>query len=297
MERLRLLLPGLLLPLGLSACTGLIFQPESAHRLDPADYGVIYQDVHFEASDGTRLHGWFIPATTADKRGTVVHAHGNAQNISTHVASVAWLREHGYNIFAFDYRGYGHSAGTPSLAGIHRDTRAALAAADRADDMPRARLILLGQSMGGATAVTTLAALAPEEQPGALVVDSAPRGYRRIAREKLASAWLTWPLQIPLSLLISAEFAAIEAAPELPAIPKLFIGNSRDRTVPFHHTRALHSAAAPPSDCWQLAIPGHIATFAHPTLRRHLLGWLAANVPPVESPNHVAASSCQPRLQ
>lgn len=280
MSRARLVLSGLFLPFVLVACTRLIFQPESRHRIDPADHGVAYEDIQFEASDGTRLHAWFIPATTAQARGTIVHAHGNAQNISTHVASVAWLREHGYNVFAFDYRGYGRSGGTPSLSGIHRDTRAALAAADRVDDLVRGRLVLLGQSMGGATAVTTLATLAPDEQPGALVVDSAPLGYRRIAVEKLAATWLTWPFQIPLSWLISADFAAIEAAPELPPIPKLFIGSTRDRTVPFHHTRELHAAAPPPADRWKLAIRGHIGTFANPELRRRFLAWLATNLPP-----------------
>jgi len=266
---------GLLVPLLLCGCTGLVFQPETGQRIDLADHGIAYRDIHFRASDGVRLHAWYIPATTL-ARGTIVFAHGNAGNLGTHVANVAWLRERGYNLFAFDYRGYGLSSGTPTMAGVHRDTVAALRMADRLDDLPRRRLVLFGQSLGGAIATVVAARIPRDEDPGALVVDSAPSSYRTVAREALAGWWLTWPLQLPLSWLVTGDYAAIDAAPRLPPIPKLFIGNRRDRTIAAHHARRLQAAATPPAACWLVDVPGHGATFLDPVLRERFVAWLDA---------------------
>ena len=27
----------------------------------PADYGIAFEDVYFETTDGMRLHGWYVP--------------------------------------------------------------------------------------------------------------------------------------------------------------------------------------------------------------------------------------------
>ena len=265
--------------LQLAGCTGTIFQPEAGHRLDPADHGIDYRDLRFRASDGTRLHGWYLPAA-GPARGTVVFAHGNAENVSTHLASVAWLQPRGYNVFAFDYRGYGRSAGAPTMVGVHRDTVAALRAADRVDDLPRERLVLFGQSLGGAVATVVAARLPAAELPGALVVDSAPSDYRAVAREKLAAWWLTWPLQVPLSWLVTDDYSALEAAAALPPIPKLFIGNRRDHTIPAHHAQRLHDAATPPKDGWLIEVPGHIGTFRSRALRDRFVAWLDTALAP-----------------
>jgi hypothetical protein len=45
-------------------------------------------DVWFHADDGTRLHGWWLPAVGAAK-GTVVYCHGNNANITRHAHFVA----------------------------------------------------------------------------------------------------------------------------------------------------------------------------------------------------------------
>ncbi len=73
----------------LPGCTGLFFHPETEHVITPATLGLEYSDVFFD-NNGLKLHAWFLKARKKPK-GTVLFLHGNAENISTHIASVYWL--------------------------------------------------------------------------------------------------------------------------------------------------------------------------------------------------------------
>ena len=263
-----LLLPWLALPGG---CTGMMFNPVSGPPLSAGDASAPHRTVRFEAADGVALAGWFLPADGAN--GTVVFVDG-AENVRRHVDHVDWLPDAGYNVLLFNYRGYGASGGRPSMAGFHRDLRAAIRTADRLDDLPRRRLVVFGQSLGGAVATVTLADGDRGTGLGALVVDSAPRDYRLIVRETLARNWYTWPVHVPLSWLITDEFAADEAAGRLPAIPKLWIANDGDRTVGAHHTVELHERAPEPSALWRIEPRAHMATLDDGAARSAFARWL-----------------------
>lgn len=105
---------------GLGACASVLFYPSTLQVLTPAQFGVSYQDVYLHTLDDVRLHGWFL-SSAGEAKATVFFLHGNAENISTHVRSVAWLPREGYQVFLVDYRGYGLSSGTPSLPEVFED--------------------------------------------------------------------------------------------------------------------------------------------------------------------------------
>ena len=109
-----------------TGCTNAIFQPHKKHYLDPADHDVTYEDVFFNSSNNIRLHGWWLPAEDKNAKATVLFLHGNAGNISTHIANTYWMTKRGFNVFLFDYRGYGYSGGQPDLGGIMDDILSAL---------------------------------------------------------------------------------------------------------------------------------------------------------------------------
>ena len=97
---------------GCTATTALLFYPQDHHVRTPHDLALDYQDVWLTAADGTRLHAWWLPAVGGNsKTPTVLHLHGNAENISTHIQSVAWLPLEGVNVLMLDYRGFGLSVG------------------------------------------------------------------------------------------------------------------------------------------------------------------------------------------
>src|SRR5512134_443700 len=122
----KIFIPFLLILLLCEGCTHLIFSPRQ-REFFPIPYARHYgpQDVYFKTPDGLKLHGWFLKAQ-GEPEGTILVLHGNAENLSTHVNGVLWLVDEGYNIFIFDYRGYGRSEGTPTIAGVHVDAEAAL---------------------------------------------------------------------------------------------------------------------------------------------------------------------------
>ena len=93
----------LLLSLLLAGCSKLFFYPMSPWVQNPENQGLQYEDIVLIHPRGMRIHGWWLPAADdAPARGTVYFLHGNAQNISTHLANVQWLPARGYNVFLLD---------------------------------------------------------------------------------------------------------------------------------------------------------------------------------------------------
>jgi uncharacterized protein len=250
--------------LGLSGCSGLLFQPQAELLPTPERLHLAYENVRFASGDGTPLHGWLLPAEgPGPAKGTVVFMHGNAENISTHIGSVFWLPARGFNVFLFDYRGFGRSGGKPDLKGANEDAAAAIREARVLPGVDPDRLVVFGQSIGGAIAVYAVATGA-REGVRLVVAESTFASYRRIAREKLGGSWLTWAFQWPLSLLIPERYSPGPVAARIAPIPLLVIHGDADPVVPLHHGRALFDAAAEPKRMW--VVPGgrHIEAFGLP---------------------------------
>ncbi len=214
----------------------------------PRACGLTFESVHFCSDADVRLHGWFFPAT-ATARGTIVHAHGNAGNISAHFPYVAWLPERGWNVLCFDYRGYGQSQGRPTRAGTLADVRAAIEYVRTRTDVDPDRVVLFGQSIGGT--LSLVAAVGRDDLRG-LVIDGAFAAYRREAREVLRRSVL-WAVAGPVSAcLVSDDASPIEIADRLPAIPKLFICGTADRIVHPRHSIDLFEAAPEPKQLYTI---------------------------------------------
>lgn len=109
-----------LLLLSSGCASRFLYYPDHRVYQTPQRKGLRCEEVNFVSHDGTALTGWFVPAT-GKAIGTVIHFHGNAQNMTAHFSFVDWLPEEGFNVFTFDYRGYGRSAGAPERQGVFDD--------------------------------------------------------------------------------------------------------------------------------------------------------------------------------
>lgn len=221
----------------------LFYYPSRERWYSPQEFGLRHEDVVIPTRDGLTLAGWFLPAT-GRARGTIVHFHGNAANISNHVAVVCWLPQAGYNVLMFDYRGYGASQGRVSRAGTIQDGHAAVDYALTRSDVDPRRVAAFGQSLGGAVA-TVVAAERPEIR--AVVLDAAFSSYRRIASRHLRRTLFVPPVCDGLAwLLISGDFEPLQYVKRIAPRPLLVVTSEQDDICFAELGRELFDAAAEP---------------------------------------------------
>ncbi|MCX6997845.1 MAG: alpha/beta hydrolase, partial [Kiritimatiellaeota bacterium] len=72
-----------------------LYFPARELEATPALFNLKFEDIAFVAEDGVALHGWWLPHEHA--RGTVLHCHGNAGNISHRLELAADLHRLGVN--------------------------------------------------------------------------------------------------------------------------------------------------------------------------------------------------------
>ncbi|HET9024094.1 MAG TPA: alpha/beta hydrolase [Burkholderiaceae bacterium] len=247
-------------PLTLAGCIErFFFYPDSSRYASPEQFGLKVEDVRLTATDGTKLHAWFLPAGGTAK-GTVLHLHGNAANVSNHLPLVAWMPTRGYNVLMLDYRGFGKSEGKPTLDGIVEDAMAALGHLRTRADVDRDRLVVFGQSLGGATALRMLA----RDSTGVrlAIIDSSFPSYRGIARDATAGSAMAPLASLAASALPPAGKDPVTALKSI-RVPLIFMHGTRDSVIPHANSDALH-AAAPDSRLWKIPDAEHIAAFAFP---------------------------------
>ena len=140
----------------------LAYYPQIGREIQstPRDHGLDYEPLTLNTADGERLDAWFIPAPQT--HGTALILHGNAGNMSHRMDTVAMFHRLGYSVLIFDYRGYGRSSGKPSEQGLYQDAQTAWNHLTRQRSIAPTRIILFGESLGGAVA----AWLAARERPG-----------------------------------------------------------------------------------------------------------------------------------
>jgi fermentation-respiration switch protein FrsA (DUF1100 family) len=220
--------------------SSMVFYPEIGREIvaTPAQLGLLYEDVQLKTADGIGLHGWFIPA--AQERGTVLFLHGNAGNISHRLDSIRMFHRLGYSTLIFDFRGYGNSGGKPGEEGTYRDAEAAWRYLAEQRHIPSCRIVLFGESMGGAIA----AQLAGLKKPAALVIASGFTSVPDLAQQLYPYLPARWLARIRYDT--RGYLRTVTA-------PVLIAHSPQDDIVPYSHGQALFAAAHPPKQFLELA--------------------------------------------
>jgi fermentation-respiration switch protein FrsA (DUF1100 family) len=210
---------------------GMVFYPMRVLEATPHNWGLEFEDVELTASDGTRIHGWYIPHP--DAAHTLLFLHGNAGNISHRGDSIAIFNRLGLSILIIDYRGYGRSSGRPREAGLYLD---ALAAWDHLVDergLAPAEIIVFGRSLGASVA----ADLASRVQPAGVILESGFSSARDMASHLYPG--------LHRVLYVRLDFDAAERLSRSRS-PVLVLHSPNDEIVPYRLGRRLFEAAREP---------------------------------------------------
>ncbi len=244
----------------------LFYFPTHDEPATPAKWGYTFENVDFKSTDGTDLHGWFMPARVKVPKGTVVFSHGNAGSLGHHLGFVLWLVEAGYQVFMYDYRGFGKSGGNVDRHGMIEDVKGAFTYVASRKDVDARRLVSYGHSLGGAKSI---AALAERHVDGlrALVVDGAFASYRSMAR--VAGGELG-------ASLITDEFSPKDFIGKISGTSVLVIHGDRDPVVPISQGKELFKLAKEPKTLFEVKDGGHGDTLSRDNgaYRKRMLVWL-----------------------
>lgn len=205
-----------------------------------------FDEIHFDYTETgvARLDGWWIPADAGSRWSgdTVLYLHGGAGSLSDYVNDLAALHTVGINVFAFDYRGYGKSAGPhPEEARMAADADAAWNYLTQARRLDAKTIVLYGTGVGASVA----AELAARHAPAGAVLDAPSEPAQKVvgadARAKLLPMWM----------LLDQRFDPARTLETL-AVPKLFL--DRDGAKP--RTEELYRLAASPKEYFDLKQDG-----------------------------------------
>ncbi len=221
----------------------LLFHPQPL----PADFsfaGRYAAEQAFEerriAVDGAELDALLFRQPAS--RGLVFYLHGNSGNLVEWTSNVAFYRRLGFDLFIFDYRGFGKSSGhIDGEAQLHADVRAAWE--HIAPAYAGRPVVILGRSLGSGLAVR----LARDVRPDLLVLVSPYASLRQLAHERyplLPAALLKYPL---------ASDRLIGAV----ASPVLIFHGGRDALIPAAHARALVAASDGRAELVEVDGAGH----------------------------------------
>jgi fermentation-respiration switch protein FrsA (DUF1100 family) len=211
-----------------------VFFPDYPGRLagDWHPRNLAVQDTWLTSSDGTKLHGWWIPNEKA--KFTFLAFHGNAGNITGRAPVYEFLRDAPGNVLALEYRGYGHSAGKPSEPGLYLDARTAFDYLVNVKHIEPKTIISFGQSLGTAVA----AHLATQQQVGAVILEAPFPSAARLAK-------IIFRFLPGLSFFLRGQFDTQARVQEIHA-PIFIVHCRQDPVLPFTLGQEVYAASNPP---------------------------------------------------
>jgi fermentation-respiration switch protein FrsA (DUF1100 family) len=208
----------------------MIFLPQTISYQDTTDI------LKISVSDNERISATYLP--NARSKYTLLYIHGNAEDLGDIRPMLDRLHNWGFNVFAYDYRGYGTSDGKPNEGNAYQDADAAYKYLTQQLKIPPERIILYGRSVGGGSATE----LATRHSVAGLILESTFTSAFRVV--------------VPFPLLPFDKFANLDKLGKI-RCPILVMHGQADQTIPIEHGQTLFKAASEPKMSLWVAGAGH----------------------------------------
>jgi pimeloyl-ACP methyl ester carboxylesterase len=209
----------------------LIFQPP------PTTYTEKDGIFFIRVGDRDRLAALYFPNPSATL--TLLYSHGNGEDIGAVRNVLQELRDHGFAVLAYDYRGYGLSTGKPSEQNAFADIEAAYGYLVESLGVDPSHVLVYGTSLGGGPSTY----LAARRRVGGLVLESTFVSAFRVRTVVPVFPFDRFPNQRHMSGI---------------RCPVLVMHSRDDPVIPFWHGRKLFDAAEGPKFHYWTDNAGHL---------------------------------------
>ncbi|MEB3293577.1 MAG: alpha/beta hydrolase [Synechococcales bacterium] len=255
----------------------LIYRPQPTLATRPSDpeFQMPYEEVRipvgsFAGSQAPEhLQGWWIPAIAPPEQYVVLPDEpiqvlssprvilyhcgaGNNRGDRNYIARIAALRQLGFSVLIFDYRGYGNSEGSfPHEAQLYQDSQAAWSYLTQTRRIPAQQIVIYGESLGGAIA---LALAIQQPEAGGVILQSTFTSMTEVVQQK------TWAAVIPVDWILTERFDSLRRIRSL-QMPVLLLHGQADPIIPFAMSQQLYNAAPEPKALQLIPGGGHVAIY------------------------------------
>ena len=161
--------------------------------------------------------------------------HGNAGNVGHRLPIGKIFSDSlGCNVLMLEYRGYGHSTGTPDEKGLQIDAQTGLDYIRGRKDLRNTKIVIFGQSLGGAVAVDLVAKNRTAEKLCAgLILDNTFLSIRKMIPA-------AFPPARYIARLCHQYWLSEESIKQITDVPILFLSGLKDEIVPPTHMAELY---------------------------------------------------------
>jgi len=202
------------------------------------DYSI--ESVVFRCSNGDTLNGWFLRPSKLPVTATLLHIHGNAGSLISQYKAISPLIEQGFQVFLFDYSGFGFSQGKATRKNALANALSALDYLKARPDVKGTKVFLYGQSFGGHLAAVI--AEKREQDIDGVVIEGAFSSAHDIA---------AYTVPIIGRIAVKQSYSAKRSIRKVHK-PVLVIHSTEDEVIPFFMGQKIYENANDPKEFYEI---------------------------------------------
>jgi pimeloyl-ACP methyl ester carboxylesterase len=264
--KLRKVLIGVLIVIVIlygAACTfmrvkqeGMIFHPVILQKDYQYDFNQDFEELFIDTGEG-EINALHFKKTAP--KGVILYLHGNAGALDSWGEVMADLERYGYDLFIYDYRGYGKSTGAQSEAAFHSDAKIIYQYLLKNYD--EKNIIIYGRSLGTGFATK----LASENNPKLLILETPYYSF-----QDLSQSYFPY---LPIGLILKYKIHTDHWFPKVKC-PVLIFHGTEDEVVPYKQSIKLSKLLKKEDRLVTLKGGTHSDLLSFPAMREFLSEYL-----------------------
>ncbi|KAL4920356.1 Alpha/Beta hydrolase protein [Aspergillus aurantiobrunneus] len=242
----------------------------------PRQFGIDdYEELQLRTPDGESLHGYFIraPRKRLDQNLTVLMFHGNAGNVGHRIPIAKVLQDFlSCHVMMVEYRGYGLSTGVPDENGLKVDAQTALDHLRQRGETAGSRIVVYGQSLGGAVSIHLVADNEDKGDIAGLILENTFLSIRKLIPS-------VFPPARYLARFCHQTWTSEEILPKITKTPVLFLSGLKDEIIPPSNMTQLFAICNSSRKVWRTLPNGaHNDSVAEPGYFEHIHSFISEEI-------------------